>query len=200
MTLARDREQLGTSCGSCRTSTNGRGLSVDSGVRRGDHDKCAGFPEEEALMTNKDLVRQFFEGLFNDADADVADEIAAPVYIEHAVAPFGREEPGPVPGPAHVRATAEWLRRQYPDIRMTIESMVEEGDLVVARVLSEGTNTGKLNGILPPTGRRFSARQSHWFRVADGRLAEHWATREDLPAMMQLGVIAPPGPPGPQAT
>jgi predicted ester cyclase len=144
-------------------------------------------------MAHKELVRRFFEQLFNDADPSCAEEIAAPVYVEHAVAPFGREAAGPVPGPAHLRETADWLRAQFPDIRMTIESIVEEGDLVAVRVLSEGTNTGMLNGVVPPTGRRFSAAQSHWFRVADGRLAEHWATREDLPTMIQLGVIAPPG-------
>jgi hypothetical protein len=49
--------------------------------------------------------------------------------------------------------------------------------------------------VVPPTGKRFVARQSHWFRVEDGKLAEHWATREDLPAMLQLGVVQPPGPP-----
>jgi predicted ester cyclase len=72
---------------------------------------------------------------------------------------------------------------------------VAEGDMVVARVLSYGTNLGKLNGVMPPTGRHFVARQSHWFRVEDGRLAEHWATRDDLTTMIQLGVIRPPGPP-----
>lgn len=80
---------------------------------------------------------------------------------------------------------------------MTIKSIVEEGDLVAVRVLSEGTNTGPLNGVIPPTGRRFSTAQSHWFRVEAGRLAEHWATRKDLPTMIQLGVITPPGPPEP---
>ena len=50
--------------------------------------------------------------------------------------------------------------------------------------------------MIPPTGKRFVARQTHWFRVREDKLAEHWATREDLPAMLQLGVIAPPGPPG----
>ena len=49
--------------------------------------------------------------------------------------------------------------------------------------------------MMPPTGKRFAARQSHWFRIADGKLAEHWATREDLVAMLQLGVLQPPGPP-----
>ena len=51
---------------------------------------------------------------------------------------------------------------------------------------------------MPPTGRFFSAEQTHWFRVEDGRLAEHWATRDDLTAMLQLGVITAPG--GPEIT
>jgi predicted ester cyclase len=73
-------------------------------------------------------------------------------------------------------------------------TIVAEGDTVVVRILSEGTNLGPLNGVVPPTGKPFAARQSHWFRVADGKLAEHWATREDLVAMLQLGVVQPPGP------
>jgi predicted ester cyclase len=80
-------------------------------------------------------------------------------------------------------------------MHMTIEALVAEGDTVVVRTVSEGTNLGRLNGVLPPTGRRFVARQSHWFRVENSKLAEHWATREDLPTMIQLGVIQPPGPP-----
>ena len=66
---------------------------------------------------------------------------------------------------------------------------------MAVRILSEGTNLGALNGVVPPTGKRFSARQSHWFRVADNKLVEHWATREDLSAMLQLGIIEPPGRP-----
>ena len=94
-----------------------------------------------------------------------------------------------------MRQTAQWLLAQFPDLEMTIEAIVAEGDTVAVRVLSEGTNLGPLNGVVPPTGKRFAARQSHWFRVEDGRLAEHWATREDLVAMLQLGVIQPPGRP-----
>ena len=42
-------------------------------------------------------------------------------------------------------------------------------------------------GVLPPTGKRFAANQSHWFRVAGNKLVEHWATREDLPMLLQSG-------------
>jgi predicted ester cyclase len=90
-------------------------------------------------------------------------------------------------------AVADELLAQFPDLHMRIEAMVAEGDTVAVRVVSEGTNRGPLNGVVPPNGKRFAARQSHWFRVASGKLAEHWATREDLVAMLQLGVVQPPG-------
>lgn len=144
---------------------------------------------------NKDLVRRHFEEIFNRHDFAVCDEIMAEDYTEHAVAPFGQSAPGKVHGPTAMRETAGWLLAQFPDMHMNIEAMVSEGDIVAVRVLSEGTNLGPLNGVVPPTGKRFAARQSHWYRVADGKLAEHWATREDLPAMLQLGVIQPPGGP-----
>jgi predicted ester cyclase len=163
------------------------------GIVLGRHDP--GRKEEAMSEANKELVRRHFDEIFNKQHLDACDELMAEHFIEHAVAPFGRSAPGRVNGPTAMRGTAEWLLAQFPDIHMTIEALVAEGDTVAVRVLSEGTNLGPLNGGVPPTGKRFSARQSHWFRVADGKLAEHWATREDLPAMLQLGVISPPGPP-----
>ena len=138
---------------------------------------------------NKELVRRHFEEIWNNKDLAAADELMAQDYLEHAIAPFGQAEPGKVDGPSALRQTAQWLLAQFPDLHMTIEAIVAEGDTVAVRVLSEGTN------LVPPTGKRFAARQSHWFRVEGGRLAEHWATREDLVAMLQLGVVQPPGRP-----
>ena len=102
---------------------------------------------------NKELVRRHFEEVFNRQDFAVCDEIMAEDYVEHAVAPFGQSAPGRVNGPQATRETAEWLLAQFPDMRMTIEAMVSEGDTVAVRVLSEGTNLGPLNGVVPPTGR-----------------------------------------------
>jgi predicted ester cyclase len=144
---------------------------------------------------NKELVRRHFEDIWNRLDLTVADELMARDYLEHAIAPFGHTEPGKVDGPAAMRQTARWLLAQFPDLHMRIEAMVAEGDLVGGAGRLEGTNLGPLNGVVPPTGKRFVACQSHWFRVEGGRLAEHWVTREDLPAMLQLGVIRPPGRP-----
>ena len=142
-----------------------------------------------------ELGRRIFQEVFNEQKLDACDEIFARDYAEHAVAPFQTEEPGIVDGPEHMRGVVTWLRDQFPDMQMTVEAIAAEGDMVAVLVRSEGTNMGKLNGVMPPTGKRFSARQSHWYRVVDGKLAEHWATREDLPTMLQLGVISPPGRP-----
>jgi predicted ester cyclase len=144
---------------------------------------------------SKNLVRRLFEDVFNQQRLDLADEILAEDYMEHAVDPFGAQEPGQVDGPAHQRRVVEWLRAQFPDLRMTIQSIAAEGELVAVRIRSEGTNLGRLGGVAPPTGKRFVAEQSHWYRIADGRLCEHWATHDDLSAMLQLGVIQPPGRP-----
>jgi predicted ester cyclase len=129
---------------------------------------------------NKELVRRHFEELFNRSNLAAADELMAEDYIEYGVTPFGQAEPGRVNGPIAMRRTVQWLLAQYPDLHMTIEAIVAEGDTVAVRMFTEGTNLGPLNEVVPPTGKRFAARQTHWFRIQDGKLAEHWATREDL--------------------
>lgn len=149
------------------------------------------------LNKNEDLVRRWVEDVFNRRDLDACADIADEAYVEHAIAPFGQSAPGSVNGPQQLRATAEALYAQFPDLHMTIEAMVSDGDSVAVRILSTGTNLGPLNGVMPPTGKAFRAAQSHWFRISHGRLAEHWATRDDLVAMLQLGVITPPGRPRP---
>ncbi len=143
--------------------------------------------------TNQELVRRFFDDAFNSQNMAACEAIMADQYVEHAVAPFGQSAPGQVNGPVHLRETVAWLRAQFPDLHMSIEAMIADADLVACRILSEGTNLGKLNGMVPPTGRHFAANQSHWFRVEGGKLAEHWATRDDLTSFLQLGLIQPPG-------
>jgi len=143
-----------------------------------------------------DLVRRHFEELFNRKSLDACDDLMAEDYVEHAVAPFGQSEPGRVNGPQHMRGVVAWLLGQFPDLKFTVEAMVAEGDVVAARLLGEGTNLGPITGgpvTIPPTGKRFASRSSHWFRIDDGKLAEQWATRDDLTAMLQMGLVRPAG-------
>jgi predicted ester cyclase len=76
----------------------------------------------------------------------------------------------------------------FPDRRFDIEDAVADGDKVAVRGTCSATHEGELWGILP-TGERFAVEQVHWFRVADGKVAEHWAVRDDLGLMRQIGAI-----------
>jgi predicted ester cyclase len=81
--------------------------------------------------------------------------------------------------------------KAFPDIHFTIEDMVAERDKVAAFVTMSGTHEGKF-GRIPPTGKRVSVQQVHWFRIANGKVAEHWVIRDDLSTMRQLGVVSDP--------
>jgi predicted ester cyclase len=74
------------------------------------------------------------------------------------------------------------------DHRFEVEDAASDGETVALRGTMTGTHEGELEGIAP-TGQSVCVTQSHWFRVVDGKVAEHWAVRDDLGMLQQLGVI-----------
>ena len=95
---------------------------------------------------NKELVRRHFEEIWNQRNLVACEELMAEDFVENAAAPFAPAAPGRVNGPAAMRGTVAWLTAQFPDLRMELESVVGEGDIVVARVVSRGTNLGQVDG------------------------------------------------------
>jgi steroid delta-isomerase-like uncharacterized protein len=132
---------------------------------------------------NKRLFVQAMEEVFNRGNLDVADELVAPDFFNHE-APDSR-------GPEGFKATPRWLRAAFPDLHAELHQLVAEGDLVVGRLILTGTHQGEFMGV-PPTGRSFSVQHIHMYRVADGKVAEHWACRDDLGQFAQLGLTPPP--------
>jgi predicted ester cyclase len=105
-------------------------------------------------------------------------------------------------GPAAFYATALWLRAAYSDLKWEIHDAVHEGDLVVLHCTMSGRHTGPFvtygpdarpAQAFPATGRTFATTQTHWFRIAEGMVIEHWANRDDLGTGKQLG-WTPPSP------
>ncbi|MCD2194721.1 ester cyclase [Actinomycetospora endophytica] len=104
-------------------------------------------------------------------------------------------------GPDALRETATWLRRAFSDIRFEIHELEVVEDRAVAWVTMHGRHTGPhvvhdspdgaVTEVFPPTGRAFAARQVHWFRIADGAIAEHDAVRDDLGLARQVGWLPP---------
>ncbi|MEV6279815.1 ester cyclase [Nocardia sp. NPDC051832] len=103
-------------------------------------------------------------------------------------------------GPAAYYATALWLRGAYADLRHTVESAVVEGDLVALHTTMHGRHVGpfvaydedgQVDQVFPPTGKTFAVTQTHWLRIADDKVIEHWANRDDLGQAVQLGWVPP---------
>src|SRR5215218_9370771 len=81
-----------------------------------------------------------------------------------------------------------WLYTAIPDLHNDIENMIAEGDEVATFVTLSGTHTGPLRD-LAPNGKQVSVKHSHWYRLANGKVAETWSVRDDLGMMQQLGAI-----------
>lgn len=133
-----------------------------------------------SVDANKVVVQRLYDDLFNRARLGVADELVAVGCISHA-APLGT----PV-GPDGLRQAVALLRAAFPDGRYVIEDLVGEDDRMAARLLFQGTHRGPFRGLVP-TGRRVTQAQVHLLRLAEGRVAEHWALRDDLGLLEQLG-------------
>jgi predicted ester cyclase len=82
------------------------------------------------------------------------------------------------------------FRSGFPDIRFHLEALVSEGDMVVARTVTEGTHTGEFMGH-PATGRSFRTIGIEMFRVREGKLAEQWGVFDTLGMLLQLGLYRP---------
>ena len=147
------------------------------------------------VRQNKAVVMQHFEALNNRSYEDL-DEVHDHGGRNHAHGAFDLSEwpdEGVPFGPDEVRGTFEWLRGGFSDLRVEVEDLIAEGDKVVARIRMTGTHDGEFVG-LQPTGRTWNYEHIHIFRLAEGKILEHWAVREDLKAMIQLGVVSAPGP------
>ncbi len=144
------------------------------------------------------LVREQFR-IIETGELDLADTNVTPDYVNHRSVhePLAARSGGP----EALKATAGWLRRAFSDLRFDIHDIAVIDDRVIAWVTLHGRNTGpfvvhdspdrSVTDVFPPTGRTFAARQVHWFRIADGAIAEHDAVRDDMGMAKQVGWIPP---------
>jgi predicted SnoaL-like aldol condensation-catalyzing enzyme len=108
---------------------------------------------------NKDLVRRYLE-MWNTGNVELADEVLVPTWVDHA-------HPE-VTGPESVKRSLSQVRAAFPDFRITLKSIVSEGDMVALRATIQRTHQGKeiTSGVM-------------WFvRIADGKMAEMWTGSE----------------------
>jgi ketosteroid isomerase-like protein len=132
---------------------------------------------------NKTNVRRLVEEVWNKGNMSVADELFAPTYTHHdaSTPDVGR-------GPESEKKRATLYRTAFPDLRLTVEDLITEGETVVARWSCRGAHRGDLNGIAP-TGRQFLITGASIVRFAGGKMVEGWINWDALGLMQQLGVV-----------
>jgi steroid delta-isomerase-like uncharacterized protein len=136
---------------------------------------------DAAQEANKRLVVRFYDELWNRGNYDVADELVAADYVRHDLRPGDAP-----PGPAGQKAVAQRFRGAFPDVRLEVEALVAEGDVVVARWTMTGTHRGSW-GEVAATGRSVRFSGVNFFRITQGRIAELWNLRDDLGLREQVG-------------
>jgi steroid delta-isomerase-like uncharacterized protein len=80
------------------------------------------------------------------------------------------------------------LYRAFPDLHITVEELIAEGDKVVEKDMVTGTHQGEYNG-LPPTGKSVSYNEIFIMRFVNGRIAEIWGVVDVLSQLRQLGMV-----------
>ncbi len=134
---------------------------------------------------NKALIRRIIEEIWNKGDLEAVDRYFAPDYVDHAPLP------GQAPGAEGYKQAAAAMREAFPDLRLTLEDILAEGDKVAFRYTMEGTHQGDFMG-MPPTGKPFSVGGMIIGRIAEGKGVERWANLDTLGLMQQLGAIPSP--------
>lgn len=136
---------------------------------------------------NKVLSRRLFQEFWDQKHLMVVNELLAANHVDHTPG----SPPGLPPGPEGIKQFASLYFTAFPDIRVTIEDQVAEGDRVVTRWRAQGTNTGSLFG-MPATNKSATITGITIDRVASGKIVETWTNFDNLGMLQQLGVL-PPG-------
>jgi predicted ester cyclase len=135
-------------------------------------------PEE-----NKAIVRRFIEEIINTGDTTKIGEIISPLCIE--TDGIRRVKSGIDGMKAHV----EGVRSVYPDLHVSIEQQIAEGDWVSTRIIARGTHSGSWLG-MKPTGKNLTFTGVNLNKIADGRIIEHGGAANMLHPFLDAGALS----------
>ncbi|MSQ14359.1 MAG: ester cyclase [Dehalococcoidia bacterium] len=124
-------------------------------------------------QANKAIVLQIYERILTHGELQLAGEVFAPDIVDH------RKFPGLANGLENVLAGARVNREAFPDMRFTVEALVAEEDLVMARWVMHGTFLGEFMG-RQPTGTSVEWRGITQFRLTNGKVVERWLYADEL--------------------
>lgn len=132
-------------------------------------------PAENKAVATRVIIEKMGQGRF-----DIQPELYGPGFVAHG---FGRDYTL-----AEDEASGKQLRAAFPDLRVSVDRILAEGDMVALHWSATGTNTAKVPGF-PGEGKRVSVDGMSFFRFAGGKIVEEWSTYDNLTILKQLGLI-----------
>ena len=137
--------------------------------------------DANTLKANKALIQTVVKDVFNGHNLDLIDKYYSADFVEHnPIAP-----PNLPAGPAGFKMLAGGIIAAFPDVTVTVEDILAEGDKAVSRHSVKATNKAAFNGI-PATNKPVTWSEIHIWRIKDGQIAEHWAELNALGLIQQL--------------
>ena len=147
------------------------------------------------LAANKTVVREYFAEVINHHNLAAIDKFVDPDIWDHSV------RSGLLPKLECTRQLAEMYFRAFPDLLVTIDDQVTEGDRVVTRWTARGTHQGELSGGIPPaphllglhrvspSGKEVIISGVAVDRISKGKIIEHFGVHDSLGLMQQIGAV-----------
>jgi len=135
-------------------------------------------PEGSIQARNKAVAMRVFDEIFNQGKFQVADEIYAPDFKNHGLHRS-----------VDLKTDQEAVhaeKKAFPDLRISVQQMVAEGDKVAVLWTFQGTHTGSGYEGLPPTGTKVEIRGITIWRFVDGRIVEEWSSFSETGAYIQM--------------
>jgi len=135
-----------------------------------------------SLEENKRLIRRYIEEVVNTGNVDEIERFISPDYCEihegkkHHVGIAGAKE--------HVLG----VRRTYPDLILTMDRQIAEGDWVATCITARGTHKGSWLG-MKPTGRPVCYTGVNIEKVENGRISEHGGAANLLLQRLEIGAV-----------
>ena len=139
-----------------------------------------------SLEMNKLVTRRFLKEVVNTGNVERLAEFISPDCRET------NDPTGQAVGLDSMRAHVLGARPTYPDLHITVEQQIAEGDWVATRITAHGTHTGQWLGI-KPTGKRVVITGVNLDRVVDGHIVEHGGAANMFEAFLSIGAIQPVG-------
>lgn len=134
-----------------------------------------------ATQSNEQLVRRFIDEVFVRGRLEAVDELVAADFVPHTWPSTGD-------GRGDLKRAMARVSKGLADVRFTVDDLIAVDDRVAVRLTASARQVGELMGI-PASGKSYTIGEIHWFRLRDGKIAEHWHQFDQLGMLRQLGAM-----------